>query len=124
MGPIIFLSRDEIIEINKSLGYSVLNKGSLDFLDSKLKSVRLTGDERKDVGKVASILWYEIIRTHPFCDGNKRTAAESTLYFAKINRFRLNMPPNGIIYLSLKIANSDISLENLTKEVQGRLEKI
>ncbi|MFZ2455802.1 MAG: Fic family protein [Candidatus Altiarchaeia archaeon] len=124
MGPIVFLSLDEIIEINKSLGYSVLNKGSLDFLDSKLKSARLTGDERKDVGKGASILWYEIIRNHPFCDGNKRTAAESTLYFAKINSFRLNMPPNGIIYLSLKIANNDISLENLTKEVQGRLEKI
>jgi len=124
MGSVVLLSLEEIAEINSSLGYSVLNKGSLDFLGSKLKSVRLTGDELKDVGKVASILWYEIIRNHPFCDGNKRTAAESALYFTKINGFSLNIPPNGIIYLSLKIANNDITLENLTKEVQKRLEKI
>lgn len=124
MGPIVFLSLEEVVEINSSLGYSVLNKGPLDFIGSKLKAVRLTGDEQKDVGKVASILWYDIIRNHPFCDGNKRTAAESTMYFAKINGFKLNIPPNGIVYLSLKIANNDISLENLTKEVQKRLEKI
>ncbi len=124
MDLVVFLSLEEIIEINNSLGYSILNKGFLDFLGSKLKSVRLSGDKLKDVGKVASILWYEIIRNHPFCDGNKRTAAEAALYFVKINGFRLNIPPNGIIYLSLKIANKDIILENLTREVQKRLEKI
>ena len=85
-----------------------MNRCSLDFLDARIKSIRSSGDLEKDVAKVASIFWYEIIRNHPFCDGNKRTAAESALFLVGINRYRLNMPPNGIIYLSLKIANDDI----------------
>lgn len=124
MSSLVLLSVEEIIEINRSLGYLILNRGSLDFLDSKLRSVRLSGDPAKDVAKAASILWYEIIRNHPFCDGNKRTAAETALFLIKTNDFRLNMPPNGIIYLSLKIANKDITPEDLTKEVQNRLERI
>jgi death-on-curing family protein len=124
MSSLTLLSVDEIIEINSSLGYSILNKGPLDFIDSKLRSLKLSGDFSKDLAKAASILWYEIIRNHPFCDGNKRTAAESALFLIKTNEYKLNMPPNGIIYLSLKIANNDITLENLTKEVQKRLEKI
>ncbi len=101
-----------------------MNKGPLEFIDSKLGSLKPSGDFSKDLAKAAAILWYEIIRNHPFCDGNKRTAAESALFIVKTNDYRLNMPPNGIIYLSLKIANNDITLENLTKEVQKRLEKI
>lgn len=124
MSSLVLLSVEEIIEINRSLGYLILNRGSLDFLDSKLRSVRLSGDPAKDVAKAASILWYEIIRNHPFCDGNKRTAAETALFLIKTNDFRLNMPPNGIIYLSLKIANKDITPEDLTKEVQNRLERV
>ena len=70
----------EIIEINKRLGEGgvVVNRGNLEFIIEKAKAA-------KTLIKKASIFLYDIIRLHPFLDGNKRTAFHTMLYFLELN---------------------------------------
>ena len=71
---------EEIVEINRRLGEGgiLINKGNLEFI---LKNVEL----EKSLVKKASILLRDIIRLHPFLDGNKRTAFHTMLYFLEMN---------------------------------------
>ncbi len=117
---LIILSPEEIIEINKRFNGGV-KKGDLEFIVSKIKSIKLTEDPKKDVAKATATLWYYIIQNHVFVDGNKRTATESAKFFCKINSFTLNFPPNGFIYISLKIANNDISFQELIEIIYDKL---
>ncbi len=120
----IIPSEDEIILINKKLGHSVANVGNIKFLISRLKSLRLVEDERRNMAKAAASVWFNIISLHPFSDGNKRTAAEAMKYFLALNNYRLDMPPNGIVYMSLKVANGDITLNGLVDIVYNKLAKV
>lgn len=123
MQKIIIPTVEEIITINKKLGYEVVNKGSLDFILDKVKSLKKSGDFKKDVSKIGARLWMDIISDHPFVDGNKRTATETTKLFFKLNKIKLDIPQNGIIYLSLKIANKDINLNKLMSYIYERIKK-
>lgn len=113
---------EEIVEINRRLGLKVPDTGKIEFLISKIRAMRLGKNMKKNLAKIAANLWYYIIVDHPFVDGNKRTASEVMLFFLENNSAKLRMPPNGIIYISLKIANGDITLKQLEKEIYGKLE--
>lgn len=71
---------EEIVEINRRLGEGgvLINKGNLEFILEKVK-------EEKSIVKKAAILLLDIIRLHPFLDGNKRTAFHTMLYFLELN---------------------------------------
>jgi len=120
----IIPSEEEIIFINKKLGYNTINIGNIEFLTSKLRSMRLGEDEKRNIAKVAGNLWFSLVSLHPFSDGNKRTATEVVRYFLELNNYRLEMPSNGIIYISLKIANGDITLNNLIDIIHSKLVKV
>ena len=121
MNKIILPSIEEIIEINEKLGYNVVNRGALDFILAKIKSRKPSKDLKKNISFAAANLWYEIITQHPFLDGNKRTAAESMKHLIETNNFGLEIPMNGIIYISLKIANNDITFNNLIRIIYEKL---
>ena len=123
MSELIVLSIEEIIEINKKFNGGV-RKGELDFIVSKIKSAKLSGDFRRDVSKASATLWYYIIQNHVFLDGNKRTATEAAKLFCRANRFEPDLPPNGFIYVSLKIANSDITFQELCGLLYERLRRL
>ena len=121
MNRIIVPLIDEIIEINEKLGYGVVNEGALDFILAKIKSRKPTTDVKKNVSTAAAVLWYEIITQHPFIDGNKRTATESMKLLLKLNNFKLDIPMNGVVYISLKIANNDIKFDKLKQFIYEKL---
>ena len=123
MDEMIILSIEEIIEINKKFNGGV-KKGELEFILSKIKSYKLSGDTKRDIAKAAATLWYYIIQNHVFVDGNKRTATEAVKMLCKINFFELGLPPNGFIYISLKIANNDIKIQELIELICERLKKV
>jgi len=118
----IIPSMYEIIEINRKLGYKPVKEGALDFILAKIRSRKLSKDIKKDVAKGAVTLWYEIIVQHPFVDGNKRTAAEAMQLFLEINGFKLEALMGGLIYMSMKIANNDVSFSDVVKWTYDRLE--
>ncbi len=122
---VLIPSLEDMIGINKELeeNFSV-NEGALDFIISKIKSRRPSRDRKRDIAKGAATLWHDITVNHPFIDGNKRTATESMLLFIELNDFKLEASPNGLIYISLKLANNDISFNELVDWICPRLKKI
>ena len=122
MTEIIIPTSDDAIAINKRLGGSVLNRGAVDFLITKIESKISKKDYRRQIATISAILWYEIIRGHPFVDGNKRTATETMKLFLKQNSFKLNTPLRGLVYISLKIANNEIAHSELIEWIYRRIE--
>jgi death-on-curing protein len=122
MTKIIIPSSDDIITINRKLGGAILNPGSIDFLIAKIESKTQKKDYKRQIATISAIFWYEIIQSHSFIDGNKRTGTETMKLFMKQNNFRLNTLLGGLVYISLKIANNDISYPELIEWIYRRLE--
>lgn len=113
---------EEIALINERLGGSLLNPGPLEFVVARAETeLRKKAPKRQKVATVAAVLWEEIIRNHPFVDGNKRTGTEAMKLFLKKNGYRLNTSLGGLVYISMRIANNDIEHEELKKWVEERL---
>ena len=122
MAEIIIPSSDDIVTINRKLGGAILNPGSIDFLITRIESKTQKKDYKRQVATVSAIFWYELIQSHPFVDGNKRTATETMKLFLKQNNLKLDTPISGLVYISLKIANNEISYPELIEWIYGRLE--
>ncbi len=120
---IIIPSVEEIIEINKKIGGGIINKSSLEFLIAKIESKYRDKDYKKQISKIAAIIWMDIIQKHPFLDGNKRTATEAIMLFFESNNFNLETTLSGKVYISLKIANNEIKYEELVKWIYERLKE-
>ncbi len=121
---IIIPSIDEIAEINKQLGGSVINRSILEFLIAKIESKYKDKDFKKQIAKIAAVLWMSIIQQHPFIDGNKRTATETVHLFLRKNSFTLETSTAGKVYISLKTANNEIGYEELVKWIYERLKEV
>ena len=119
---IIIPSTDDITAINQKLGGTVLNKGMIDFIIARIEAKVPKKDFKRQIATIAAIFWFEIIQGHPFVDGNKRTATEAMKLFLKKNGFKLNTPISGLVYISLKIANNEISYSELINWINKRLE--
>jgi len=121
---IIIPSIDEIIEINKKVGGETISRGDLEFLITKIESKYADKDLKKQMAKIAAILWMDIIQKHPFIDGNKRTATEAVMLFLQKNNFALETPLAGKVYVSLSIANNETRYEELVKWIYDRLKEV
>lgn len=120
---IIIPSIEAIIEINKRLNGNIINRGALEFIIAKIESRYKDEDLKKQISKIAAILWMEIIQNHPFLDGNKRTATETAILFLEKNNFVLDTPVAGKVYISLKIANNEITYEELVIWLHERIKR-
>jgi len=110
---------EEVVEINKRLGEGgvLINKGNLEFI---LKKV----DAKKSFIKKAAILLRDIIRLHPFLDGNKRTAFHTMLYLLEMNdkRFKYGHKDESKIEKMLnRIARRRESIDKIEKWIERGL---
>ncbi len=79
MPKIETLSKDVILNINKQFTKGDLRSDAdLEFIVYKVGSIR-------GINKKAATLLMEIIKRHPFIDGNKRTAFDSMMTLLKLN---------------------------------------
>lgn len=120
---IIIPAIEEMIEINKKLNGSIINRGSLEFLISKIKAKYKDREYKKQIAKVAAIIWMHITQEHPFLNGNKRTATETMLLFLNKNNFTLETSTAGKVYVSLKIANNEIKYNEIVSWIYERLKE-
>ncbi len=86
---ITIIAFEDVERIGKDIGYNVSNKGSIEFLISKIKSIKPSNNVKRDIAGIAGNIWYGIIANHPFLDGNKRTATEAMKLFLYSNNVRL-----------------------------------
>ncbi len=71
--------------------------------------------------KAASLL-FGLARNHAFIDGNKRIAVLATLQFLNSNGLDLDLAPVEEAFTTvIQVASGDLSLEELTAWIRGRL---
>lgn len=121
---IVIPSVEEIIEINKKLNGSVINRGSLEFLISKIETKYKDENFKKQVAKISAIILMHLTQQHPFINGNKRTAMETMNLFLKKNNFMLDTTIAGKVYISLKLANDEITYEELVKWIYEHIKEV
>lgn len=80
-----YLTTDELVSIHDTIielfggEKGVVNKGGLDFIINKVQS------SKTEIYHKAAMLLFEIVTSHPFVDGNKRTALEAADTFLRNN---------------------------------------
>lgn len=71
--------------------------------------------------KKSAILFYLLIKNHPFRNGNKRIAVFTVIYFLYKNKLLINVKTGHLYTLAIFVAESDLSEK---EEVLGKLEEI
>jgi len=109
----IFLRRQELIEIHKKL---IKEFGGTHGLrdDAALESAMAAAENRAyyedaDISVCAATYAYHITQAHAFIDGNKRVAAAASEIFLEINGATLNVTNDDIYELFMSIAAGEKS---------------
>ncbi len=58
---------------------------------------------------------YHVAKNHPFVDGNKRTSFAIAEAFLRGNNYHLNLTPEQAFDLTIQVAQSEITKEDLTE---------
>lgn len=124
-----YLSRDQIVRIHdKIIETFSKEKGKMNLgnLEATLERVDgYNGEDEEALFWKASILLERIILGHPFIDGNKRTAYESTKLFLLINGFGLVSKEDEVIDLLVGIAEGKknrFSIKAWLEKHSGKIE--
>ena len=77
-----------------------------------------------DLFSKAAALMESLIRNHPFVDGNKRTGATAAGLFLRRNGYRLTASNADLVSVTMGIAQSQPSLEELATWLQENSQPI
>jgi len=113
MSAMLFLRKDELIEIQKKLieefggTHGLRDEGAL---ESALTAIENRAYyENADISICAATYAYHLTQAHVFIDGNKRIAAAASEIFIEINEVKLNATNDQIVDLFMGIAAGDVS---------------
>lgn len=101
------LTHDDVIAVNKLLGYHPLN---VNLVGSALSSFHYYSDAKTQISSIV----LSLIKNHAFQDGNKRTA--TVIYLTLCKRNNIRPKSDSIIFDSVvKIAASKLSVEEVRR---------
>ncbi len=114
MSAMLFLRKNELIEIHKRLieefggTHGLRDEGAL---ESALAAIENRAYyENADISTSAATYAYHLTQAHAFIDGNKRIAAAASEIFLEINEVKLSHATNDQIFdLFMGIAAGDVS---------------
>ncbi|MFH1832850.1 MAG: type II toxin-antitoxin system death-on-curing family toxin [Candidatus Levyibacteriota bacterium] len=96
-------------------------------LESALGSPRQSFDSRllySTLVKQASILFYSLIKNHPFKNGNKRIAVMSLLVFLSLNNRWLSIEPYDLYKFAQEVAKTESKeKDKILKTIEETIEK-
>jgi death-on-curing protein len=124
----IYLTRDDILSINKDMVLSyggiyyngvknLKNKNSFEFLLSAQNQNIFGTDRYPTIFDKAATYAFYIIKDHIFCDGNKRTAMIAAFTFLDINGIEISEMVNTkrIVTYAEKIASCKPKIHQISK---------
>lgn len=117
MSEWVWLNRAVVIAIHEVQlaehggGAGVRDAGLLDSALGKLQQLNHYGEPPPDAAALAASYGYGISRSHPFIDGNKRTAYVAAELFLRLNGWRLNADDASCVLTMLAVAAGDITEE-------------
>ena len=115
----INLSKEQVTELHNKIIASTGGVGGLAseaLLDSALSSALQTFDSKElystTITKIARIT-YNIIKNHPFVDGNKRTGIYVMLVLLNLNRIEVTLDNKEIVHIGESIADGTMNYTEL-----------
>ncbi|MGI8884046.1 MAG: type II toxin-antitoxin system death-on-curing family toxin [Pyrinomonadaceae bacterium] len=102
-------------------GDGVRDEGLLLSALARPQNLLAYSEEIPDVARLAAALAYGIVKNHPFIDGNKRTALVVARTFLLLNGFNLNASQEEKYLTFLKLAEGNLSEEELAEWMRSRL---
>ena len=125
----IYLQLDDVLaiacEVLQLEADDILRVTNLGLADSAVARPQAGfGDEEfyPTIEAEAASLLFGLARNHAFIDGNKRIAVLATLQFLNSNGLDLDLAPVGEAFRTvIQVASGDLTLEELTAWIQGRL---
>lgn len=122
-----YLSKDQVILIHDRIIESFSKeKGEMNIGNLEATLERVEGYKGKDKEVLfwkATILLERIVLGHPFIDGNKRTAFESTKVFLQVNGYILEVEENEVIDFLVAIAKSKKNRFSIKKWLESHSKK-
>ena len=116
----IYLSAEQILFIHARLieatggSHGVRDLGMLLSAIGRPQASFDDQDLYADLFSKAAALMESLIRNHPFVDGNKRTGVTAAGLFLRRNGYRLTANNADLVAITMKIAQSQGDLEELT----------
>jgi len=95
----------------------------LGHLEATLAAPRQTmfGEELyPNVLSKAAILFYLLIKNHPFLDGNKRTAFLALMRFLNLNDYTLSATNDELYQFTIDVASSVLAKEEVEMWIKGK----
>ncbi len=122
-----FLKSDELLTFHKRLIErfgGLYGLRSKDLLESAIAypTLAISMGINLDIFQVAALYGMHLIKNHAFVDGNKRIGAFAMIYFLQINGVKSNITNKELETMALAIAESKISLEEISRLLQNKLQ--
>lgn len=76
-----------------------------------------------DLFSKAAILFYLLVKNHPFVDGNKRTAALALIEFLERNGYTLNATNDELYQFTIDVASSVSTKEEVEMWIRDKTEQ-
>lgn len=114
-----YLTIDEIFAMHdraiREYGGSpeLMNLGHLEATLAAPRQAMFGEELYPDVLSKAAILFYLLIKNHPFLDGNKRTAFLALMRFLNINGYTLNATNDELYQFTIDVASSVLIKEEV-----------
>jgi death-on-curing protein len=89
-----YLTADEVKRLNASILGTPLVRDEPGLLSAMARPQMVAFYQGADIALQAAVLIEGLVMSHPFVDGNKRTAAVAAITFLRLNRISLSYQPN------------------------------
>jgi death-on-curing protein len=77
-----------------------------------------------DLFSKAAILFYLLVKNHPFIDGNKRTAALALIEFLERNGYTLSATNDELYQFTIDVASSVLTKEEVELWIRDKAIKL
>jgi death-on-curing protein len=105
-------------------GDGIRGKGLLLSALARPQNILAYSEETPDISVLAAAYAFGIAKNHPFIDGNKRTALVVMRTFLLLNGFSLNASQEEKYLTFLKLAEGNLSEEDLVNWIREKAERI
>jgi death-on-curing protein len=127
------MSEEQLVTINLFLQtftlnlikpmYGIRDKNSLDSISQSLNQIVFDVELYPTIIDKAAQLWFSLINSHCFYNGNKRTALAATYVFLKQNGYQLLIDPSFYNF-SLDIIEKALDRSDIQKYLKNKISKI
>lgn len=119
-----YIEPEQALAVVARLGLHVRDRGLL-FSALARPSAGMFGEDAYPMLELkAAALFSSLAQNHPLFDGNKRLSLYLTFAFLRINGFRVTFTNEEAFELVLRVAQSEIGLEELAETLGGHLAPI